>query len=858
MMISLCLRCVLLTVCVLEVCIASDEVSFSSEDFDYRTSVSQADFVYHRSLALDQQGQPIADDGSASVDGIPLGNGRMAGLVRGIPDGIFVQVNRPDVLGANSYTAQKSTELLANGCGQVLVDLGAAPFSASDVRQGLSHYDALGTFDGGGVRVRALVAYDVDVLALEVTDTRERPQPITVTLRMLREPRVESGPRPFVALSEFQLEEGAIVLTQTYHEPAAPEFPIGEHYCRSALAARIVGRPGQPVEVDERNFALKAAPGRGRFLILVSSASTLDRNVDAVANALRQESLASKKGFDRLLADNQLWWHDFWGRSYLELHSETGEAEFLARSWTAWLYQMACTSRGKLVPHWNYGLWYSSGDWRSFWRGPKYWGWNLMAYYRALPAANHLELVEPFFNLYSGAYENGRWHAEFVRGAKDGVFFSETIFWNGSRKYPRDVADEFRRYLLSEIQYEDLSKTTKRYADIALRSEADDIGFACHPDAPRPYFYHTHCFSTGAKVAWRFWLAYEFNQDLDWLRNRAYPVIRAMAEFYRNYPNVKKEVDGKYHIYNVHSHEPVWGGQDTMEELCAMRAMTALAARASEILGVDEEIRPLWRDIYENTTDIPSTSEHDVLALPHDETTPEIWAQARNPVAYHHLIESATPTRPVVDYDLLTLETDTPQARLVAKNSLRANPWYHDLMAGNATFCLSEIPSAVVLLGDAELVRRILPKQLSGVGWRDNIRLRKNHIMACPSGNITNEGLGYSADNVQQALLQSISPTPGGEPVIHVFPAWPMQWDARFKLAARRGFLVTALREDGVVGFVRINAQFGGVCRIRNPWPNSSVELARNGESTETLRGSLLVFQTSVGERILLVRKNGK
>lgn len=35
------------------------------------------------------------------------------------------------------------------------------------------------------------------------------------------------------------------------------------------------------------------------------------------------------------------------------------------------------------------------------------------------------------------------------------------------RRYPEDVADEFRRYLLEELEYEDLSDVAKRYAKAA-------------------------------------------------------------------------------------------------------------------------------------------------------------------------------------------------------------------------------------------------------------------------------------------------------------------------------------------------------------------------------------------------------
>lgn len=74
----------------------------------------------------------------------------------------------------------------------------------------------------------------------------------------------------------------------------------------------------------------------------------------------------------------------------------------------------------------------------------------------------------------------------------------------------------------------------------------------------------THIFSRGAKIAYQYWQRYEFTKDINWLRTTGYPMIKSVAEFYRNFPNVKKENDGKYHIYYVNDNESVRGGHNTI------------------------------------------------------------------------------------------------------------------------------------------------------------------------------------------------------------------------------------------------------------------------------------------------------
>ncbi len=56
------------------------------------------------------------------------------------------------------------------------------------------------------------------------------------------------------------------------------------------------------------------------------------------------------------------------------------------------------------------------------------------------------------------------------------------------------------------------------------------------------------------------------------------------------------------------------------------------------------------------------------------------------------------------------------------------------------------------------------------------------------------EHLGLLSVTLQEALLQSVSSRPGKPEVIRVFPAWPPEWDASFRLLARGGFLISLVR----------------------------------------------------------------
>jgi hypothetical protein len=129
------------------------------------------------------------------VEGHPIGNGRMGTMVWTTPGAIEMQINRVDVFAANRHTtgrrfdkADPSTDY-GGGCGRISIAVGGTPFAAGPAfRQRLSLDQARCTVTGEGVRAECWVAAEEDVLVVALTDTRDAPQPVEVTLAMWRDP----------------------------------------------------------------------------------------------------------------------------------------------------------------------------------------------------------------------------------------------------------------------------------------------------------------------------------------------------------------------------------------------------------------------------------------------------------------------------------------------------------------------------------------------------------------------------------------------------------------------------------------------------------------------------------------------
>jgi hypothetical protein len=108
---------------------------------------------------------------------------------------------------------------------------------------------------------------------------------------------------------------------------------------------------------------------------------------------------------------------------------------------------------------------------------------------------------------------------------------------------------------------------------------------------------------------------------------------------------------------------------------------------------------------------------------------------------------------------------------------------------------------------------------------------------------------------LQYALCQSVPSSPGKDPVIHIFPAWPKEWDAQYTLLCRNAFLVSSSMRKGTIEFVEVESQAGKELYIRNPWPGSDVVIYRNGKEWKTIKQDLIELPTAVGERLIFVKK---
>lgn len=157
----------------------------------------------------------------------------------------------------------------------------------------------------------------------------------------------------------------------------------------------------------------------------------------------------------------------------------------------------------------------------------------------------------------------------------------------------------------------------------ACKSNADQVfglpgGLLQHgylpPIKPDKYAHCTSiwefCMEIPAQVMKTVWDYYDYGGDEKVLSESVYPALRETAIFYSHY--AKLGDDGYYHVIPTVSAEH-WGltkylekNKDSTSALCMFKWLLNTAADASEILGVDADLRDRWREVASKMAPYPT------------------------------------------------------------------------------------------------------------------------------------------------------------------------------------------------------------------------------------------------------------
>jgi hypothetical protein len=219
----------------------------------------------------------------------------------------------------------------------------------------------------------------------------------------------------------------------------------------------------------------------------------------------------------------------------------------------------------------------------------------------------------------------------------------------------------------------------------------------------------------------------------------------------------------------------------------------------------------------------------------------DVWAAGyRGDVDGQHNPEDVW-LNPVFPFEDWTLETRDPATDRVVQRALDLAPRHRRVLAGEALNTAIRTPIAAIRAGRAT----DLPAILSAY-WDAFTPLPNGFSLFEGQDAHSVEHLGLLTMTLQEALLQSVAPRPGEPEVISVFPAWPGDWDAEFRLLARGGFMVHSRYAAGAVELVEVHSRRGETCRLRNPW-GKRCRLESASGPTREFEGEVVIFHTVPG-----------
>ncbi len=158
----------------------------------------------------------------------------------------------------------------------------------------------------------------------------------------------------------------------------------------------------------------------------------------------------------------------------------------------------------------------------------------------------------------------------------DTLIHPETTFFNWPEKLPEDIAAELQDLMLVRKPWEKRSQRFDWYANTKSRHNSrwnfradgnwEHGYYVFKPKGTGAVGHTSHILGVASRVANLAWQRYQFTRDEAWLRDRAYPLIKGAAEFYRNFPNLQKGDDGLYRINHTNSGESAWNSRDAPYE----------------------------------------------------------------------------------------------------------------------------------------------------------------------------------------------------------------------------------------------------------------------------------------------------
>jgi len=549
-----------------------------------------------------------------------------------------------------------------------------------------------------------------------------------------------------------------------------------------ALAIAVPGALSQKEKLPGLEFTLNSQK-KLPFKLCITLFSSLEAS-DTKQEVVQKIKSTYSKNPEKLHEKSKDSWRKFWSRSFIELDDKELETVWYRNQY--WL--ACCLKPGKVAPG-LFGNWFSIGKIGTAWHGDYHLDYNEQQIYWGVFSSNHVEQHEPYVDLCWNLFEMAK------------KFCKEHFNLPGAY-YPISA-------------YPVPSKVVP------------------YPVPPWGY-----CICITAWTLQSLWWHYLYTQDIHFLKNKAYPLLREGARFYAAY--LTKESDGYYHVFPTVSPE-MYGftvdfryNKDCIMDLALIKFLMKAAVKASELLDCDAEERKKWIDIQEHLAPYPTG----------EDAEGKIWIDVANgPVnPVYNIPVTLAPVFPGEEIGLHSSSEELELARRTAK-LIRTE-------GGNDLVYLPLILSRLGILDFQVFKREIRYCQIPNGTCTDRVRQVGGRYSDDTDFDFMSR-MGIWVENfalpavINECLMQSYTG------IIRLFPNVKGLRHALFNdLRAVGAFLVSAEWRDGeILSPVIIKSLAGSRCRIVRPWNKElRIKDMRTSEYISfEIKDEIIIFDTQAG-----------
>ena len=515
----------------------------------------------------------------------------------------------------------------------------------------------------------------------------------------------------------------------------------------------------------------------------VWSIATSEDSDDPLGTALRHCERAMGLRYDALFQGHKAWWERFWQKSWVRLPNPK-----LERQWYLETYKFGSAARADTPPITLQGPWTADNGLLPPWKGDYHHDLNTELSYWPAYSGNRMEGAEGFVN----------WLWQTRETARD---WTRRFFGLPGLNVPMTA---------------DLNQ--------------NQIG---------GWHQYTHSATTSGWLAHHFYLHWRYSLDREFLRARAYPWFKQVAEFYEAV--TEKQKNGLRTLPLSSSPEindnrlEAWFPKVTNYDLSLIRFVFEKAGELASELKLKREAER-WRRLLAEMPGFALDAESGKLLVAEGFPLEASHRHFSHLMAIHPLgqlrWENGEEDRTIIRASLADLER------------LGTDFW--------TGYSFSWLASLAARARDGEAAEKALEIFSRAFCLRNGF-----HCNGDQSGKeysrftyrpFTLEGNFAAAAGIQEMLLQSYSGT------IRAFPAVPEDWeDVSFStLRAEGAFLVSAEREGGRTTRIEIRAEHGGECSLEDFFQGQDFTvtgLQRNAIKSE---GGRLCFSLDPGQRVEL------